>query len=66
VKPGYLTWLAAFASAAFAYWLLHDQASEREVWLVAVAWLLGFWLASGLNSALHQELDEEWDEEDED
>jgi hypothetical protein len=66
MKPRFFTWLAAIASATFAYWLLEDEASDRELWLVACAWLLGFWLASGIRSTNSpHDAAEEWDEEDE-
>jgi hypothetical protein len=73
VKPRLLAFLAFVTSLGFGYWLIATSHGSRELYLCLVAWLLGFWLASGLRrspSAEEPEDDDEWeewdDEEDED
>ena len=62
-----LTLNAGSSSIKFAMF----EASDRELWLVAVAWVLGFWLASGIGNTLEAQPDDDgddsgdWDEDDE-
>jgi len=48
MKPRFLGLLAGAASLAFAWWLLAEPHTSRELLLCMVAWVLGFWVASGL------------------
>jgi hypothetical protein len=65
VKPRLLGLLAGLASIGFAAWLLETPHSSRELFLCMVAWVLGFWVASGLRPRPldDPEDEEEWDDE---
>lgn len=40
--------LAGLASLGFGWWLIAQPHSSREIFLCMVAWVLGFWVASGI------------------
>lgn len=63
MKPRFLGVLAALASAGFGWWLVRGPHTSRELLLVMVAWVLGFWVATGIRSP-RQPAGEEWVEED--
>jgi hypothetical protein len=66
VKPRFLTLLAIAATLGFGAWVLKTPHTLHEVLLACVAWVLGFWVAAGINiSARDASTDdeEEWDEE---
>ncbi len=70
VKPRFLAFLAVVASLGFGYWLIEEPHSSRELFLCGTAWILGFWVATGIRSsraALDLEDDDSWEyDEDED
>jgi hypothetical protein len=51
VKSRFLGVLAGFASLGFAWWLLGQPHTSRELFLCMVAWVLGFWVASGIRGS---------------
>jgi hypothetical protein len=65
VKPRYLGILAGLASIAFGYWLLEQPHSSRELFLCMIAWVLGFWVATGIRGSRPVEYDDYDEEEDE-
>lgn len=68
MKPSYLTVFAAIATLVAGYMLVQHSVDDREIWIAMGAWLLGFWFASGINSARSAEAagdDDEDDDEDE-
>ena len=48
MKPRLLGLLAGVGSLGFAWWLLAQPHTSRELFLCMLAWVLGFWVASGL------------------
>jgi hypothetical protein len=48
VKPRWLGLLSGLASLGFAYWLVAGEHTSRELLLAMVAWVLGFWVATGI------------------
>ena len=48
MKPRLLGILAGLASLGFGAWLLDEPHTSRELFLCMVAWVLGFWVASGI------------------
>ena len=61
--------LAGLTSILFAWWLIDQPHTSRELFLSMVAWVLGFWVASGLRrsaAAREDPIADEQDEEDED
>lgn len=66
MKPRILAVLAGLASLAFAWWLLQGPHTSRELFLCMIAWVLGFWVASGVRGSAPAAGDEDaWEEEDE-
>lgn len=69
MKPRILGLLAGLASLGFAWWLLRQPHSSRELFLCMIAWVLGFWVATGIRRSLPESQvggpDGERDEEDE-
>jgi hypothetical protein len=63
MKPRILGLLAGLASLGFAWWLLAQPHTSRELFLCMLAWVLGFWVASGLRDRSDEE--EEYDEDEE-
>ena len=63
VKPRILGLMAGLASLGFAYWLIAEPHTSRELFLCMVAWVLGFWVATGIRGAdpYEDEFDEEED-----
>jgi hypothetical protein len=72
LKPRFLGFLAFVASLAFGYWLITEPHSSRELYLCLAAWLLGFWVATGIrrsqDSGTPDDADDpdDWEEDDED
>ncbi len=70
VKPRFLAFLAFVASLGFGYWLIEAPHSSRELYLCLVAWVLGFWMATGIRRSQavgDPDGDDDWEEdEDED
>lgn len=68
MKPRYLGLLAGLASLGFGWWLLAQPHSSRELFLCMIAWVLGFWVATGIRRSLPEveEPEDEWDEDEED
>ena len=64
MKPRLLGLLAGVGSLGFAWWLLAQPHTSRELFLCMLAWVLGFWVASGLRDRTGEEAgaDEEEDE----
>ncbi len=48
MKPRILGLLAGLASLGFGWWLLDQPHTSRELLLCMVAWVLGFWVATGI------------------
>ena len=48
MKPRWLGLLAGVSSLGFGWWLITRPHSSRELFLCMVAWVLGFWVASGI------------------
>lgn len=65
MKPRYLGILAGLASLAFGYWLLEQPHSSRELFLCMIAWVLGFWVATGIRGSRPVEYDYDEEEEEE-
>ncbi len=65
MKPRYLGILAGLASLAFGYWLLEQPHSSRELFLSMIAWVLGFWVATGIRGSPPVEYDYDEEEEEE-
>jgi len=71
VKPRLLGWLAGLASLGFAYWLIKEPHTSRDLLLAMVAWILGFWVATGIRRAElmppgeDDDWEEDWDDEEE-
>ena len=63
MKPRLLGLLAGLASLGFGWWLIAQPHSSREIFLCMVAWVLGFWVASGIRG---QPLLEDPDEDEDD
>ena len=63
MKPRILGLLAGLASLGFAWWLIAQPHTSRELFLCMLAWVLGFWVASGLRDRSDEE--EEYDEDEE-
>lgn len=71
MKPRFLAFLAFVASLGFGYWLITEPRSSRELYLCLIAWVLGFWVATGIRRSQAvgdpDDDDDDWeDEEDED
>ena len=68
MKPRVLAFLAVLASVAFGWWLLDAEHTTRELFLCMVAWVLGFWVASGLRGrpALDEADHEDWEPDEDD
>ena len=69
VKPRFLAFLAVLASLGFGYWLIATPHSSRDIFLCMVAWVLGFWVATGIRSSPSvedRESDDEYWEDDAD
>lgn len=66
MKPRFLGFLAALGSLGFAVWLLGRPHTTRELFLCMIAWVLGFWVASGLRPIVAAEPDEDPDEDEDD
>jgi hypothetical protein len=64
VKPRILGLLAGAASLGFGWWLLDQPHTSRELFLCMVAWVLGFWVATGLRGTPPLEGESEGDDED--
>ncbi len=62
MKPRFLGVLAVLGSLGFAWWLLSGPHSSRELFLSMVAWVLGFWVASGLRPIVAADADPDDDE----
>lgn len=66
MKPRILAFAAGLASLGFAWWLLDSPHTSRELLLCMVAWVLGFWFASGLRGSAAPDAEgEDWEEEEE-
>ena len=66
MKPRLLAVAAVLASLGFAWWLLDQPHTSRELFLCMVAWVLGFWVASGIQrsaSPPDEEGEEDWEED---
>lgn len=66
MKPRWLGIIAALVTAGLGYWLITQPHTSRELLLVMVAWLLGFWVASGIRSpapVVDKEVDDEESDE---
>lgn len=66
MKPRFLTVLAVMATLGFGTWVLQTPHTLREILLASAAWVLGFWVAAGINGSARNEPgdpDEEWDED---
>ena len=63
MKPRLLGLLAGVGSLGFAWWLLAQPHTSRELFLCMLAWVLGFWVASGLRDRTREESDAAEDEE---
>ena len=48
MKPRLLGLLAGLSSLGFGWWLIAQPHTSREIFLCMVAWVLGFWVASGV------------------
>ncbi len=57
MKPRLLGILAGLASLGFGWWLLDQPHTSRELFLSMVAWVLGFWVASGIRTSGAAEAD---------
>jgi hypothetical protein len=72
LKPRFLGFLAFVASLVFGYWLITEPHSSRELYLCLVAWLLGFWVATGIRGSQaagtpdDEDDGDDWEEDDED
>jgi len=70
VKPRFLAFLAVLGSLGFGYWLIRTPHSSRELFLCMLAWILGFWVATGIRSSRANpdpDFDDDWqDDDDED
>lgn len=66
MKPRWLAFVAALASLGFAYWLVDRPHTSRELFVAMVAWVLGFWVATGIRRAESRSDEGDWDEEGED
>ena len=62
MKPRLLGVLAGLASLGFAWWLLEQPHTSRELFLCMVAWVLGFWVATGIRGGGPAD---DWEEEEE-
>ena len=51
MKPRLLGVLAGLASLGFGWWLLDQPHTSRELFLSMLAWVLGFWVASGIRAS---------------
>ena len=51
MKPRWLGLLAGLASLGFGWWLLDQPHTSRELFLCMVAWVLGFWVATGIRGS---------------
>jgi len=66
LKPRLLVVAAVLASFGFGWWLLDQPHTSRELFLSMVAWVLGFWVASGIQRSVSppdEEAEEEWEED---
>lgn len=69
MKPRFLGLLAVLASLGFGAWLIDQPHSSRELLLVMVGWVLGFWVATGLRAdhglyfGQDQDEDEDYDQD---
>ena len=61
MKPRLLGLLAGLASLGFGWWLLDQPHTSRELFLCMVAWVLGFWVASGLRGGASGDLEDDPD-----
>lgn len=43
--------MAGLASLGFGYWLITEPHTSRELFLCMVAWVLGFWVATGIRGS---------------
>jgi hypothetical protein len=59
LKPRLLALLAGLASLGFAWWLIAEPHTSRELFLCMVAWVLGFWVATGIRRSAPPEGEEE-------
>ena len=59
MKPRWLGLLAGLASLGFGWWLLDQPHTSRELFLCMVAWVLGFWVASGLRGGDSGDLEDD-------
>ena len=74
MKRPFLVLLALAATVGFGTWLVRTPHALHEILTACGAWVLGFWLASAIQSPERrrrrrrrreiEEADEEWDEED--
>lgn len=62
MKPRLLGLLAGLASLGFGYWLVDRPHTSRELLLCAVAWVLGFWVATGIRTAAGYD-EEDWEDD---
>ena len=63
MKPRILGLVAGLASLGFGWWLLAEPHTSRELFLCMVAWVLGFWVASGIRGSAVEDDDYEDEEE---
>ncbi len=66
MKPRLLAFLAVIASLGFGYWLIATPHSSRDIFLCMVAWVLGFWVATGIRSSQaveDPESDDYWEDD---
>ncbi len=69
VKSRFLAFLAVVASLGFGYFLIEEPHSSRELLLCGIAWILGFWVATGIRSSRAIEDpddDDSWEYEEDD
>ena len=63
MKPRVLGLLAGLASVGFGWWLIDEPHTSRELWLCMVAWVLGFWVATGIRGSVPEAGDDNGEEE---
>ena len=66
MKPLTLGLLAGLGTILFGLWLMEFGRDDREVWVSIGAWLLGFWVASGITNRNDSGDREEPEEDDSD
>ena len=62
----FLAFLAFVASLGFGYWLITAPHSSRELYRCLIAWVLGFWVATGIRRSQavgDPDGEDEWEDE---